>query len=116
MDGPIPFITLKIVIEVLIGTNNWDRRRRTCEGYFANYVRPILYFGFILDLHVLGLKTKALLYKKQSRWCILAKKPQNVGPICLPKPKSLGFLNKSSLWVSVVRDWDEENYSKVRTF
>ena len=24
-------------------------------------------------------------------------------PICLPKPKSLGFSKKSSLWVSVVR-------------
>ena len=29
--------------------------------------------------------------------------PQNVGPICLPKPKSLGFSKKNSLWVSVVR-------------
>ena len=25
------------------------------------------------------------------------------GPICLPKPKSLGFSKKISLWVSVVR-------------
>ena len=29
--------------------------------------------------------------------------PQIVCPICLPKPKSLGFSKKSSLWVSVVR-------------
>ena len=27
----------------------------------------------------------------------------NFSPICLPKPKSLGYLKKSSLWVSVVR-------------
>ena len=31
--------------------------------------------------------------------------PKIFGPICLPKPKSLGFSKKkSSLWVSVVRD------------
>ena len=30
--------------------------------------------------------------------------PKCFGPICLPKPKSLGFLKKNSLWVSVVRD------------
>ena len=28
---------------------------------------------------------------------------KNFSPICLPKPKSFGFLKKSSLWVSVVR-------------
>ena len=30
--------------------------------------------------------------------------PNNFGPICLPKPKSLGFSKKSSLMVSVVYD------------
>ena len=29
--------------------------------------------------------------------------PKFFGPICLPKPKSLGFSKKNSLWVSVVR-------------
>ena len=29
--------------------------------------------------------------------------PKFFGPICLPKPKSLGFSEKRSLWVSVVR-------------
>ena len=28
---------------------------------------------------------------------------KNFSPKCLPKPKSLRFLKKSSLWVSVVR-------------
>ena len=30
--------------------------------------------------------------------------PKCFGPICLPKPKSLGFSNKTSFWVSEVRD------------
>ena len=29
--------------------------------------------------------------------------PKLFGPICLPKPKNLGFSKKSFLWVSVVR-------------
>ena len=32
--------------------------------------------------------------------------PNIFGPICLPKPKSLRFSKKSSLWVSVVRGSD----------
>ena len=34
--------------------------------------------------------------------------PQIFGPICLPKPKSVGFSKRSSLWVSVVRGYMEE--------
>ena len=32
---------------------------------------------------------------------------KNFSPKCLPKPKSLRFLKKSSLWVSVVRAWNQ---------
>ena len=32
--------------------------------------------------------------------------PNIFGPICLPKPKSLRFSKKSSLWVSLVRGSD----------
>ena len=34
-------------------------------------------------------------------------------PICLPKPKSLGFLRKSSFWVSVVREVDNWIIEKI---
>ena len=30
-------------------------RQRTCEGYFANSLRPISYLGVIWELYVLGL-------------------------------------------------------------
>ena len=36
-----------------------------------------------------------------------ANAPKSFGPICLPKPKSLGFSKKSSLWLSVVRGFSQ---------
>ena len=35
-------------------------------------------------------------------------------PICLPKPKSLGFLRKSSFWLSVVRVVDNWIIEKMK--
>ena len=85
-------------------------RQRTCEGYFANSLRPISYLGVIWELYVLGLKTikcsKA--WTRDSQCCCSAENtpnpPKIFGPICLPKPKSWGFSKESSLWVFVVRD------------
>ena len=39
---------------------------------------------------------------------ILQPKIPQMPPICLPKPKSLGFSKRSSLWVSEVRGYMEE--------
>ena len=39
--------------------------------------------------------------------------PKLFRPICLPKPKSLGFSKKSYLWMSVVRDKHKEAFSTL---
>ena len=38
-------------------------RRRTCEGFLPNSLRPMSYLGFIWDLYVLGLKSKFFVKK-----------------------------------------------------
>ena len=89
--------------------------RRMCESYFPNSSRPISYLGFIWDLYVLGLKTKVLpdtFSHPMDSQCknsadFLTKNTPNTSnnfcPISLPKPKTLGIVKKSSLWVSIVQ-------------
>ena len=86
-------------------------RRQTCEGYFANSLRPISYLGFIWDLYVLSLKTKVFCRKNNQilktmdkgftvpRWVlqfgrIYPKCPQNLRPNLSAQAQKFGIFEK----------------------
>ena len=92
-------------------------RRRKCEGSSPNSLWPISYFGSIWELHVLDLKTNVFCRKKNQLhfhidkgltalivWPKIPKMPQNMSAQFVCQAQKFRSFEKSSLWVSVVRE------------
>ena len=104
---------------ILLSRSVWKwfcfgHRRRTCDDYFLNSLRPISYLGLIWDLYVCvrpenqnhrqgthSDKTVLIVRPK------IPKMPQKFSAqFVYPSPKVWDFIEERLHWVSVVRSFD----------
>ena len=115
---------------ILLSRSVWkwfcfDHRRRTCDDYFPNSLLPIKYLGYVWDMFGIYLGFICVRPENQNhvtsdQWQNSADNsaentpnaPKFIRPICLSKPKNLGFhwrkasLGVRSPWFGLL-DWEQ---------